>query len=341
MADGRVVAISEAGRAGCQIQTRRHHRLSALIEKGALIRLAIIGVVILLVVGCFAFVGGWLSPCRLTQARMIDGFEQVNGYPGFRRKHAKGVCIAGHFDSNGQGMRLSKATVFQPGQVPVIGRFSLPGGQPYMPDVPTAVRSMALSFRTPNGEEWRVAMVSIPVFVVKDRGILRAIARLAARPRDWKARPRENEGFCRPPPRNRPGVADRPGQPVLLRLRQCRLQQPPCVPFRKRRRCRDTRSLVDGGSRPIRTGAACPVCGAGQELSLRRRDRAHRTGTGGMASGRDYRSTGRSDRRRNNLMAEQIESISTPGPCRSITSRAKRRVTAVMSISTRWYCPRG
>jgi len=70
---------------------------------------------------------------------MIDGFEQVNGYPGFRRKHAKGVCIAGHFDSNGQGMRLSKATVFQPGQVPVIGRFSLPGGQPYMPDVPTAV----------------------------------------------------------------------------------------------------------------------------------------------------------------------------------------------------------
>jgi hypothetical protein len=60
--------------------------------------------------------------------RVIDGFEEVNGiHPGFRRHHAKGVCIAGAFDSNGQG-RLSKGAVFRPGKVPVIGRLSLAGG---------------------------------------------------------------------------------------------------------------------------------------------------------------------------------------------------------------------
>jgi catalase len=56
------------------------YRLSALAEKGrALIGLAMIGVAVVAVVGCFAFVGGWLIPHRLTQARMIDGFEEVNG----------------------------------------------------------------------------------------------------------------------------------------------------------------------------------------------------------------------------------------------------------------------
>jgi catalase len=145
------------------------YRLAALIEKGALIRLTMIGVAVLAVVGCFAFVGGWLSPHRLTQARMIDGFEEVNGvYPGFRRNHAKGVCIAGHFASNGEGARLSKAAVFRPGQVPVFGRFSLAGGQPYIADGPAAIRAMGLAIRPPDAEEWRVAMIDIPVFVVRD-----------------------------------------------------------------------------------------------------------------------------------------------------------------------------
>ena len=76
------------------------YRLSSLAGKGVLVRLAAIGAAVLAVVGCFAFVAGWLSPGRLTQARVIDGFEEVNGvHPGFRRNHAKGVCIAGAFDS--------------------------------------------------------------------------------------------------------------------------------------------------------------------------------------------------------------------------------------------------
>ena len=134
-----------------------------------MVRLAVIGAAVLGVVGCFAFVAGWLSPGRLTQARVIDTFQEVNGvWPGFRRNHAKGVCIAGYFDSNGRAVRLSKAVVLRPGRVPVIGRLSLAGGEPYMADGPAAVRSMALSFRPADGEEWRMAMIDIPVFIVKD-----------------------------------------------------------------------------------------------------------------------------------------------------------------------------
>ncbi len=145
------------------------YRLPSLKDKGALGRLALIGAIILGIVICFAYVAGWLSPNLLTAAGMIDAFQEVNGvHPGFRRNHAKGVCIAGVFREQRpgraplQGRRLSRRPI------PVIGRFAFSGGKPYVPDSPTLVRSMALSFRPPNGEEWRTGMVNIPVFTVKN-----------------------------------------------------------------------------------------------------------------------------------------------------------------------------
>ncbi len=135
---------------------------------GVLARLAVIGVIVLVVAGSFAYAGGWLTTGRLTPAWLIDTFEQVGGlHPGFRRNHAKGVCIAGFFDSNGAGARLSKARVFEPGRVPVLGRFSFAGSQPDVADAPMIVRAMALRLTLPDGEEWRMATVDIPVFVVK------------------------------------------------------------------------------------------------------------------------------------------------------------------------------
>lgn len=132
-------------------------------------RLGFIGAVVILITGCFAWAGGWFSPGRLDQIRMIDAFEAVNGgHPGFRRNHAKGVCLAGVFDSNGAGAPYSKAEIFKPGQVPVFGRFALAGGMPMMPDGPNVVRSMALNFTLPDGELWRTGINDIPVFPVRD-----------------------------------------------------------------------------------------------------------------------------------------------------------------------------
>lgn len=142
--------------------------LAGLSKISLIIRFAAIGVVLAGIVGLFAYAGGWLTPQTLSPASMINTFEQVNGlHSGFRRNHAKGVCISGYFESNGRGVALSKAAVFLPDRVPVIGRFALAGGQPFVTDAPKTVRSMALLFKLPNGEEWRTGMNSIPVFPVR------------------------------------------------------------------------------------------------------------------------------------------------------------------------------
>ena len=136
---------------------------------GAIARLGLIGMIVLGVAAAFAAVAGWFSPGKMTPDRMIDAFQQANGvHLGFRRNHAKGVCVGGVFDSNGAGQVLSRAVVFRPGQVPVIGRFALASGKPDAPDWPMTVRSMALSFRPAGGQEWRTGMNDIPVFPVRD-----------------------------------------------------------------------------------------------------------------------------------------------------------------------------
>jgi len=95
---------------------------------------------------------------------MINTFEQVNGErPGFRRNHAKGVCSVVISRAMAVVWRCSKAAVFLSGRVPIIGRFALAGGQPYAFDAPHTVRSMALLFKLPDGEEWRTGMNNIPV----------------------------------------------------------------------------------------------------------------------------------------------------------------------------------
>src|SRR6516164_6924964 len=128
-------------------------------------RLTLIAVILAAALGTFAYLGGWLTPNALTPARFTNRFEEVNGvHPGFRRNHAKGVGVSGFFESNGNGVRLSKAAVFRPGRVPVLGRFSLGGGQPYAPDRVSAVRGLGLEFSLPDGELWRTAMIHQPVF---------------------------------------------------------------------------------------------------------------------------------------------------------------------------------
>lgn len=134
-----------------------------------LLRLTAIGAVVAGAAGIGAYAGGWLSPGLLTPARIVDRFEHVNGpHPGFRRNHAKGLCVAGSFAGSGAGARFSKAGLFAAGRVtPVLGRVALAGGQPYAADAGTTVRSLALLFRMPDGEEWRTGMNNIPVFPVR------------------------------------------------------------------------------------------------------------------------------------------------------------------------------
>ena len=88
-------------------------------------RKVLVGSIIVVIALMFAFAGGWLTPHRLTPSRFTDGLEEASGpHPGFRRNHAKGVDVSGYFESNGKAASLCKSSVFQPGRIPVIGRFS-------------------------------------------------------------------------------------------------------------------------------------------------------------------------------------------------------------------------
>lgn len=95
----------------------------------------------------------------------MDEFEHADGrHPGFRRNHAKGVGVSGFFDANGRGSRLSEAAVLCVGRVPVVGRFSLSGGNPLAADAPETVRGLGLQYYPVGGGEWRTAMINLPVF---------------------------------------------------------------------------------------------------------------------------------------------------------------------------------
>ncbi len=158
-----------------------------------LIVIGIVGVVAVL----FVYTGGWLCPHALKPVSFVNRFQQVGGlHPGFRRNHAKGVCVSGWFDSNGQGSTLSKATIFQQGRVPMIGRFSLGVVNPDQADAPSTVRGFGIRFMPSKGEEWRSAMVDLPVFpFATPQAFYDQLAALAPDPATGKPDPARAQAF--------------------------------------------------------------------------------------------------------------------------------------------------
>ena len=129
--------------------------------------LVLIAVVIGGAAAAFAYTAGWLSPQRLTPNKLVDALTPPTGEPlGHRRNHAKGICFIGVFEANGAGTALSRAQVFTRGQYPVLGRFNLATANPNAPDATVRVRGLGLRIATPDGQEWRSAMIDPPFFPV-------------------------------------------------------------------------------------------------------------------------------------------------------------------------------
>src|SRR5215813_11295026 len=140
------------------------HQSSARSMFGSL---ALIAVVIGCGAAAFAYTAGWFSPQRLTPDKMVDALKPPTGEPlGHRRNHAKGICFTGVFEANGAGTALSHAQVFTRGQYPVVGRFNLGTADLNAPDATVRVRGMGLRISTPDGQEWRTAMIDPPIFPV-------------------------------------------------------------------------------------------------------------------------------------------------------------------------------
>jgi catalase len=129
--------------------------------------LVIIAAVVAVAAAAFAYTGGWFSPGRLTPQKLVDAFDLRSPPPlGHRRNHSKGICFTGLFESNGAGSELSKAPVFAKGQYPVIGRFNLATADAEADDAKVRVRGLGVVVSTPDGQEWRMAMIDPPFFTV-------------------------------------------------------------------------------------------------------------------------------------------------------------------------------
>jgi len=127
-----------------------------------------IAVIIAGAAAVFAYTAGWLSPHRLTPNKLVAAFTPPGATPplGHRRNHAKGICFTGTFEANGAGTALSRAQVFARGQYPALGRFNLATTNPSAPDATVPIRGMGLRIATPDGHEWRTAMIDAPFFAV-------------------------------------------------------------------------------------------------------------------------------------------------------------------------------
>jgi catalase len=137
-----------------------------LTRRRLVLGMAAVGGFLAVDLGAVAWAGGWIDTAhRLTPDTFMKAFAWVNGkQSGFRKNHGKGVAVAGYFESNGNGRELSSAAVFQSGRTPVLGRFSLAGGNAHAVDAAATARGLGLAFGFPGGEQWRTAMLNIPVF---------------------------------------------------------------------------------------------------------------------------------------------------------------------------------
>src|SRR6202795_1087564 len=131
------------------------------------VSLILIAVVVGAGAAAFAYTAGWFSPQRLTPMRLVEALTPATGPSlGHRRNHAKGGCFPGAFEANGAGAELSTARVFARGTYPVLGRFNLATPDANALDAKGRGHGLGIRIATPDGQEWRSAMIDPPVFAV-------------------------------------------------------------------------------------------------------------------------------------------------------------------------------
>lgn len=102
---------------------------------------------------------------EVSAPQVIDAIEATFGVtPGERRNHIKGTCAVGEFTGSADASKISRSALFSGKPVPVVARFSLPGGNPKVPDTAKSPRGMALEFKLPDKQLQHMTMLNTPVF---------------------------------------------------------------------------------------------------------------------------------------------------------------------------------
>lgn len=118
----------------------------------------------LLVGGLLALFGG-PTQAQVAADQVVATMEALFGVtPGERRNHTKGTCAAGEFVGRSEAKQVTRSALFSGAPIPVVARFSMPGGNPKVPDTARSPRGLALEFRLPDGKLHHMTMLSVPVF---------------------------------------------------------------------------------------------------------------------------------------------------------------------------------
>jgi len=128
---------------------------------------------------------------------VVDTLEKLGGVnKGFRRNHAKGSCVVGSFVGTADARKLSSSALFSGKQVPVVGRFSVAGPAPQIPDAAKQPHGLALEFRLPKDELQHTTMLNIPAFPVSTvQGFYDALLINLPDPATGKPDPEKAEAF--------------------------------------------------------------------------------------------------------------------------------------------------
>jgi catalase len=135
---------------------------------------------------------------EVTAPQMIDAFEGTFGvHPGQRRNHIKGTCAMGQFVGTSGAAALSRSVLFSGKTIPVVGRFSLGGGSPEVPDAAPAPRGMALEFHLPGGAVQHITMINVPIFAAASPASFRdAIVAAKPDPKTGKPDPEKLKAYA-------------------------------------------------------------------------------------------------------------------------------------------------
>lgn len=107
----------------------------------------------------------WAEEKTVTADEVVSALENTFGiHTGERRNHTKGTCAAGEFTGLPEAATHTKSALFSGKTIPVIARFSMPGGNPGVPDTARIPRGMALEFRLPDNGLQHITMLNTPVF---------------------------------------------------------------------------------------------------------------------------------------------------------------------------------
>tara|TARA_R110001583_G_scaffold606_5_gene5437 strand:- start:3699 stop:4721 length:1023 start_codon:yes stop_codon:yes gene_type:complete len=97
--------------------------------------------------------------------QVVSALENTFGvHPGERRNHTKGMCATGEFVGSPEAHVYTRSALFSGKPLPVIARFSMPGGNPKVPDFAKIPRGLALEFRLANGRLQHMTMLNTPMF---------------------------------------------------------------------------------------------------------------------------------------------------------------------------------